>query len=157
MGLFAKSTISVLLVMSFGMVGGLITSQAIPGWYDELNFPPGVPSQWVFPVVWSILYFLIGLSAARFWHYGDEGPIKQTGWKFFVIQMALNFFWTPIFFGAHWLGVALVEITILAICIVATVIVFRRLEKIAAILLLPYLAWVCYATYITAGVWWLNR
>lgn len=152
-----KVILCVVVVNLLGGAGALITSSKIPTWYASLEKPPGVPPNWIFGPVWTTLYTMIGISIARYWHFVQSGEEKNQGWLWMVIQMVLNLAWTPIFFGANWLGVALIVIVGMIVTIAGTIRKFYPQEKIAAFLLVPYLTWVCYATYLNTGYWWLNR
>lgn len=152
-----KLVLSVVLVMVLGATGGLITAGAIPGWYAKLEKPAGTPPNAVFGPVWTVLYLMIGISLARVWHFAPPGERKDTALMRFAGQMLLNLSWTPLFFGAQLLAVALVVILALGTAILLTILAFKPLDRVAAWLLMPYLAWVSYATYLNAGFFWLNR
>lgn len=154
---FLKSIACVLVVLVLGAAGGFLTAASIPGWYAGLAKPPGTPPNAVFGPVWSVLYLMMGLSFARIWHLATPGPAKRRALLLFAAQLILNLAWTPLFFGAHLLGTSLVEIVALWILILLTLTSFRRLDAVAGWMLLPYLLWVGYATYLNAGFWWLNR
>ena len=140
-----------------GGIGGFVTSGSIGDWYQYLNKPPGNPPNWLFGPVWGVLYAMIGLSFAIVWHRGFDGPEGRRALVLFVLQVALNFVWTPVFFGLHQMLVALVIILLLWGAILATILAFAKRSKVAAYLLTPYLLWVTYASYLNAGYWWLNR
>ncbi len=137
-------------------------SASIPGvvwmpgdWYAGLNKPSWNPPNWVFGPVWTTLYLLMGVSAWRVWRRTDftqgRGAI---GW--FLAQLALNATWTPVFFGLHEPGWALLVIVALCLAIVATMRAFRRHDRPAAALLIPYLAWVGFAAFLNGALWRLN-
>ncbi|MDF1850687.1 MAG: tryptophan-rich sensory protein [Verrucomicrobiales bacterium] len=156
MKLWLKILICVFVINLLGGLGAFVTSSQIETWYRELEKPPGVPPNWVFGPVWTTLYALIGVSLALFWHFAPSGKEKQVSLGWFFFQMVLNLAWTPIFFGAHQLGLALVVIGVLLVAIVITIVRFRRLHKAAGRLMIPYSIWVGYATYLNAGYWVLN-
>lgn len=157
MPLWLRILLSVVVVEILGNASGLITLGAIGGWYETLTRPPGTPPNAVFGPVWSILYAMIGVSLALLWHRAPAGPEKNAALIRFAIQFALNLAWTPLFFGAHQLGLALLVILALLIAIAETIRRFLPLDRLAGGLLLPYLLWVAYAGYLNAGFWWLNR
>ena len=157
MPLWAKIILSILVVEILGGLGGFITASSIGSWYAALERPPGVPPNAVFGPVWSVLYALMGISFALIWHRAPSGPTKRHALAAFFIQLLLNLAWTPVFFGAHQLAAALVVIVLLILAIVVTIVRFRPLDRLAAGLLVPYLLWVCYATYLNAGFAVLNR
>ncbi len=127
-----------------------------PGeWYAALRKPSWNPPGWVFGPVWSALYTMMGVSAWLVWRRGgfaaQRGPLML-----FLVQLGLNAAWTPLFFGWRRPGVALVEIILLWLTIGATILAFRRVSRPAAWLLVPYLAWVGFATVLNGTLWRLN-
>lgn len=156
MKLWLKILICVVGINLLGGLGAILTSGQIEGWYRDLEKPPGVPPNWVFGPVWTTLYAMIGVSLGLFWHRVPSGKEKAFPLGWFAFQMVLNLAWTPVFFGAHQLGWALVVIVVLLLAIVVTIVKFRRLEKLSGRLLIPYSIWVGYATYLNAGYWVLN-
>jgi benzodiazapine receptor len=157
MPLWVKIVLSVVVVEILGGLGGFITASSIGSWYAALERPPGTPSNAVFGPVWTVLYALLGIAFALIWHRAPAGPAKRRALTAFFIQFALNLAWTPVFFGAHQLAAALGVIVLLIIAIGITIVRFRPLDRVAAGLLVPYLLWVCYATYLNAGFVVLNR
>jgi benzodiazapine receptor len=128
-----------------------ISSQ--PGaWYAALNKPWWNPPAWIFGPAWTTLYLAMATAAWLVW--------KRDGWRrpllLYFIQLLLNAAWTPLFFGAHQLGWALVEIMTLWIAILLTLLDFRRVDKTASGLLVPYLAWVTFAATLNFALWRLN-
>ncbi len=126
---------------------------SMPGaWYAALNKPEWNPPPWIFGPVWTLLYLVMALAAWLVW--------KRDGWqralKLYFIQLALNAAWTPIFFGAHELGWALVEITLLWSAILLTMFSFFRISRAAGWMLVPYLTWVTFATFLNFTLWRMN-
>lgn len=152
----AKITLSVFIMIFIGGLGGIVTASSIASWYSTLNKPPGTPPNWVFGPVWTTLYLLIGIAFALIWHQHPAQLGKTRLTFFFVLQLLLNLAWTPIFFGAQQITAALVVILLLWIFIALTIREFSRFSKPAAYLLIPYLLWVSYATYLNAGYAFLN-
>lgn len=157
MPFWVKVLICVLVIPALGAVGGIVTSSNIAGWYEGLQKPAGTPPNWVFGPVWTLLYVLIGISLALIWDRAPSGPTKNQALVIFAVQMVLNLVWTPVFFGAHLVLAALVIIALLWFAILMTILAFRKLNRTAAWLLVPYLIWVSYASYLNAGILWLNR
>lgn len=157
MPFWIKVLISVVVVEALGGIGAAVTSGQIADWYAGLRRPPGTPPNWLFGPVWITLYAMIGLSFAIIWHHAAPGRLKQVALLCFAIQMLLNIAWTPVFFGWHRMLVALLIIVALWVAIVVTILLFRKLRLSAALLLVPYLIWVSYATYLNAGYWLFNR
>lgn len=145
------------LVISFaaGAIGTLATIPNIPTWYTALAKPPFLPPNAVFAPVWALLYTLMGIALAIvILRRSAEPKRKAYGW--FAVQLVLNALWSLVFFGLHmpWLGV--IVIAALIIAIIMTMREFSRTYQPAVWLLAPYLAWVCFATYLTIGVAVLN-
>lgn len=143
-----------LLTFAVSAVATRVTLPQIPGWYADLVKPSFTPPNWVFGPVWTTLYILIATAAWLVWRTGD--PAR--GWALVAwgVQLVLNLGWSLLFFGAHRPGLALVDVVFLLLAIAATMLLFAPLSRLAALLLAPYLAWVAYATAITAAVWRLN-
>ena len=127
-----------------------------PGdWYASLQKPPWNPPSWVFGPVWTALYLMMAVAAWRVWR---AGGFKRQGRAlgFYLLQLALNALWTPLFFGAHQMGAAFICIVLLWLAIAATVYSFWKADRPAALLLAPYLAWVSFATVLNFTLWRLN-
>lgn len=139
-----------------GGVSGALTAHAIPTWYAGLVKPSFNPPNWVFGPVWTTLYILMGVAAWIVW-LQPHSATRQIALGCFVTQLALNFFWSLIFFRWHMLGGALVEILLLWLAILATLLFFWQVRTLAGALLLPYLAWVSFASVLNAAIWKLNR
>jgi benzodiazapine receptor len=126
-----------------------------PGdWYKQLDKPRWRPPDWLFAPVWTVLYALIGLSGWLVWL---EAGIAALPLSVYAIQLLLNAAWTPIFFGLHRPGLAAVEIMALWAAILATILMFHPVNAAAALLLVPYLAWVSLAAALSLSIWWRNR
>jgi translocator protein len=137
------------------LVGGAdaaLVTRAIPTWYASLTVPPGTPPNWVFPIVWTALYVMIGVAGWLIWRRsGAARPVRLWGW-----QLAANALWTPAFFGLHNLPLGFAILLVLLVLIGMTMHSFARLNRAAGWLMVPYLAWTCFAAYLNAGFWWLN-
>jgi benzodiazapine receptor len=144
--------------MIVGYLSGMVTRDSIVTWYPTLVKPIFNPPNWVFAPVWSLLYVMMGVSGGLIWTKleNDEVAVKAA-FKLFVGQLALNAFWSYLFFGLHNPLLALIEILLLSLLIYETYTKFKVIDKLASILLLPYLAWVSFATILNASIWWLNR
>ena len=156
MKLWLKILLCILVVNLLGGAGAFFTMYSLKDWYPSLAKPPVVPPNSVFGPVWTVLYAMMGTSFALVWHRVPSGPSKRAALRTFLAQFLLNLAWTPLFFGAHLTGVALVVIVALWIMILLTILKFRPLDRLAALLLVPYLIWVSYATYLNAGYLVLN-
>jgi benzodiazapine receptor len=139
-----------------GVLGGLVTAPAIPTWYAELAKPAWTPPGWVFGPVWTALYALMGMAAARVWTRHRRLRSGRVSLAAFIVQLVLNAAWSFLFFGLHSPGLGLVDIVALWITIVAVLAWWWNLERPSALLLAPYLAWVSFAAALNAAVWRLN-
>lgn len=157
MALWIKIVLSVLGIQVLGGVSAMITADQIPGWYAGLQRPPGTPPNAIFGPVWITLYAMMGVAFALVWHRAEPGAAKRKALGVFGFQLFLNMAWTPIFFGWHQMLVALMVIVVLWFAIAWTIRLFWGVLPLAGALLLPYLLWVSYATYLNAGYWGLNR
>jgi len=148
--------IAVVATEAVGGASALAAGGDFRSYFDALRRPPLTPPPAAFGPAWSTLYLLMGIAAWLVWRRGvNEKSAAALG--LFVAQLVLNALWSIIFFGSHKLGWALLEIALLWMMILATIIAFWRVRPLAAALLLPYLAWVSFATYLNAGIWRLNR
>jgi tryptophan-rich sensory protein len=128
----------------------------MPGaWYAALNKPAWNPPGWVFGPVWSALYAAIAVAAWLVWKRGGFAAQRRALVPF-LVQLALNAAWTPLFFGLQRPGLAFTEILLLLLAIVWTITAFRAVHRAAAVLLLPYLAWVSFAAFLNFTLWRLN-
>jgi len=139
-----------------GVVGSLFTFNAISGWYSTLQKPTLNPPSWVFAPVWTMLYAFMGISAFLIYQKGWKRKEVKRALGVFGIQLFLNAIWSIIFFGLHRPGFALMDIVLLWIAILITIIAFAKIFKPAAWLLLPYLVWVSFATYLNFAIFYLN-
>jgi benzodiazapine receptor len=142
-----------ILTLGVGAAASLFTAPEIPTWYAGLAHPAIAPPNWLFAPVWTALYVLMGFAAWRVW--------KKTGLKSpemiaFAVQLILNFAWSALFFGLHRIGAALMELAVLDLAILVTAILFARRDRIAGLLLLPYLAWSLFASVLNHAFWQLN-
>jgi translocator protein len=136
-------------------IGSLFTTPTLSGWYAELAKPALNPPSWVFGPVWTVLYVLMAISLYLFWTTKPAQP-KGLGLTLFAIQLALNAMWSAVFFGLQQPGAALGVILILWLSILITMIVFWRQKPLAGALLIPYLLWVSFASYLNLGIAVLN-
>lgn len=151
---WSKLIFSIILAQSAGWVGAIFTVSAIPTWYALLNKPSFSPPNWVFGPVWTILYILIGVSLYIIWVEHN----KKTFWmmKLFLFHLFLNAIWSPIFFGAKNLGLAFFVILVMDITLVLIIKNFYKINKIAALILIPYLLWISFASLLNFSIWKLN-
>ncbi len=139
-----------------GVVGALTTTTGSSPWYQTLAKPSFQPPGWVFGPVWTLLYTLMGIAAWRVWRRGRDSPGVHLAVVLFGIQLALNAAWSPIFFGAHAITLALVVLLLLSAAVLATLVAFVRIDRPAGWMLAPYLAWVTFASILNAAIVNLN-
>jgi translocator protein len=144
------------LCLGVGFVSGSVTYPEIPTWYASLVKPSWTPPNWAFPLVWNILYTMMGFSLWLLWDRGGQVAATRTAIILFVVQLMLNAAWSPVFFALHQTQAALAIIVLMAIAIAASIVSAWRSQRVAAWLLIPYLAWVLYATSLNAGIVALN-
>ena len=142
--------LSLLLFLVLVVGGGLLIGAVVtPGeWYAGLAKPAFNPPGWVFGPAWTILYVLVAVAGWRIWRRDRGGAAMKLWWA----QLALNFLWTPVFFGMHQIGLALLVVLLLLATIVAFIAVARRTDRAAAWLFAPYAAWVAFATLLNASI-----
>lgn len=153
---WTKLAICIVLCESTGIVGSLATFSAIPTWYAALSKPSFAPPNWLFGPVWTLLYAMMGIALYVVWQKGLEKTDVKKGMAFFGVQLVLNVVWSLLFFGLHSPGLALLDIVLLAATIAATAVQFKKVSSPAALLLVPYLAWVIFATALNFAIWQLN-
>lgn len=145
----------VALCLGIGALGGAVTAASVKTWYPTLVKPSFNPPNEVFGPVWSVLYVMMGTAAWRVWRTTDwdtaRGPLTL-----FALQLAINLGWSVVFFGLERIGPAVAVIVVLELVGVATALVFRPIDRLAALLLLPYILWVTFATVLNIAIWRLN-
>lgn len=152
-----KFFLSVILCEMVGLLSTPFTIQAIPTWYIHLNKPFFSPPNWVFGPVWTILYFLMGLSLYLIWIKKVKIKKQKTlALRYFWIQLLLNFSWSILFFGLHSPLLGLIDIVLLWMMIFMTIKAFLPISKNAAYFLIPYLLWVTFASLLNLAIAILN-
>ena len=146
----------ILLTVLTGALAGLLTRDATQIYNETIVKPPLSPPAVLFPVVWSILYVLMGVSAARV-SLTPRTDDRFNGLRVYLVQLAFNFLWSILFFTFQAFGFAFVWLLVLWGLILAMILLFRRTDKAASLLQIPYLLWVTFAGYLNLGVWLLNR
>lgn len=145
--------ISVLAALAVGGLSAWLTRGNM-NIYDEIRIPPLSPPMWVFPVVWSILYILMGISSAVVFNSKDLR--KGGALRVYALQLIVNFFWSIIFFNMRAFGFASIWLLLLIALVIAMIAMFAKINKKAAYMQLPYLAWLLFALYLTAAIYFLN-
>ena len=161
------------LCLLVALADAAVTQPGMRSWYPSLRHPPGTPPGWVFPVVWIPLYVAMAVAAWCVWRWTPpEGRPDRAAWTgtrrsgglllrrrgllLWGWQLAVNALWTPVLFGLHRPPAALGLILMLGLLVALTLRDFGRIDRRAALLMAPYLAWVCYAAWLNAGIAWLN-
>lgn len=145
-----------LLVAVIGSVGGAVTGPAIPAWYAGLEKPAWTPPNQVFPIAWTLLYIMMAVALWRLWDKAPASGSRTLSLGLFLGQLALNAVWSPVFFGLRAIEAGLFIIVALVAVLALAVWAAFRVDRLAGWLLVPYLAWVCYATTLNAGIAALN-
>lgn len=143
------------LCYAAGALGSLFTIQAVPTWYAGLVKPSWNPPAWVFGPAWTLLYIMMSVAAWMIWRR-EHSAARSRALHWFMLQLLLNAMWSPVFFGCHSPLAGLVIIVALWLAIVVTLVLFWRQSSPAAAWLVPYLAWVSFATALNFAVWKLN-
>ena len=146
----------IVLAEAVGGLSGWLTRTGTEVYNQTVTQPPLSPPPLVFPIVWGILYALMGISAARI-SLSESSPQRSRGLNLFVVQLIVNFFWSPIFFNAQAFGFAFIWLLLLWALVLAMILTFREIDPLAAWLQIPYLIWLTFAAYLNLGVWYLNR
>ena len=146
----------ILLTEAVGALSGWLTKAATNSYTDTIVQPPLSPPAIAFPIVWGILFALMGIGAARIYLTPASGARSRSLLLFFL-QLLFNFFWSIIFFNFQAFGFAFIWLVILWILILLMILSFRKVDKLAAWLQIPYLLWVTFAVYLNLGVWLLNK
>lgn len=153
---FPKLALSLFLPFLAAAIGSYATFPAIPTWYATLEKPFFSPPNWLFGPVWTILYLLMGIALYLVWSAPDTKSLKRRGITLFFAQLVLNTCWSIVFFGLQSPLFALIVIIALWILILLTLKSFLKVSKVAGWLLVPYLAWVSFATLLNAAIVYLN-
>ncbi len=145
--------VSLLLVIIAGAFGGVFTGGA---WYAALAKPFLTPPPWLFGPVWTVLYLFMALAAWRIWLRRARDPRARGALWLYAAQLVANAAWSPVFFGLHATLFAFVLLAVLVALVVAALVAFLRIDREAALLLVPYFLWLLLALYLNAGIAWLN-
>lgn len=152
-----KLVVSIVVCELVGAISIPFTITSITTWYAFLHKPPFSPPNWIFGPVWTILYFLMGVSAFLIWKKGFEDKKVKKALLYFLIQLFFNFLWSVLFFGLHSPVLGLIDIILLLISIMLAISTFYKISKVASYLLTPYILWVSFATALNFAIVILNR
>jgi len=144
-----------LLNFAVSAIGGWVTATSVGGWYQTLEKPPFNPPDWIFAPVWTTLYIFIAVAGWRVWRKTGIAGAPRAFSRYFL-QLTLNLAWSFLFFGAQNPGAAFIEVVVFLVAILMTMVQFARIDRVAAALFVPYVAWVSFATYLNGMIWLLN-
>ena len=150
-----KFLISIAIPLSFGGISALIV-HGNTDIYSKINQPPLAPPSWMFPVGWTVLYLLMGISLYIIWNTRADSGKKQLAFLLFGIQLFLNLIWSPIFFGLQLFLPALIVLVFTWIFTAAMIVGFYSISKPAALLQIPYIIWLTFAGYLNFAIYLLN-
>lgn len=153
---FVPFIICLIIPLSIGALGGFFTMEAVKTWYTTLNKPSFNPPNYLFGPVWSTLYAIMGIASYLIWKRRNVTKNYTLAASVYFIQLVLNLMWSFIFFYQQQIGLALIEIIILLVAIIANSILFYRINKLAGLLYIPYIMWVSFATVLTYSIYMLN-
>ena len=146
--------VSLLIVFGIASLGSFLTNLSVNTWYPSLAKPSWTPSGATIGTVWTILYTLMGIAAWIVWRRG--AGLRQRPLAIYAVQLLLNAGWSALFFGLRSPGLALMEICVLWVAILATATTFWKVSQLAAVLMVPYLIWVGFAWVLNALIWKMN-
>ncbi|PIF69417.1 TspO/MBR family protein [Flavobacterium sp. 2] len=158
MNKIVKIILALIVCLAVGYSASTVTRPSVESWYPTIVKPVFNPPNWIFIPVWTLLYIFMAIAAGLVWDKIKEQTEKvKTALLFFLIQLTLNAIWSYLFFGLKNPLLALIEIVLLWLMIYETYLKFSKINKISGYLLIPYLAWVGFATVLNASIWWLNK
>jgi benzodiazapine receptor len=147
--------LSIAITLAVGALGALATASSVSNWYAGLTKPAFNPPNGVFGPVWTTLYVLMAVAAWRVWRAGPESG-RRPALALYAVQLLLNLAWSLIFFGLRQPGLALGEVVLLLAAVLATTLVFWRVDRPAGLIMVPYAAWVSFASLLNYEIWRLN-
>lgn len=153
----SRTSLALLIALCFGIgaVAALFTAESVRTWYPTLAKPAWTPPNWLFAPVWTTLYVLIGIAG---WHVrsAPDVPWRRLAWPVWWLQLVLNGAWSPVFFGARAIAAGLMIVVVLWATIVTFIAITWRPDRTAAMLFVPYLAWVTLAAALNFAIWRMN-
>ncbi len=151
-----KLLICIAIPLLVGGIAGLLTRPGTQA-YATMVKPPLSPPAILFPIVWTILYILMGISSYLIWTKADDSPTTTRAKNLYFYQLVANFLWSFFFFSFQWYFFSFIWILLLWGLVVAMIKAFSRISKVVAYINIPYLIWLIFAAYLNLGVWRLNR
>ncbi len=152
---FSNLFISIIFAELVGLLSNIFSGNQ-KEIYSSLKLPALSPPNWAFPVVWTILYALMGIAAYLIYDSQADSISKKRALSLYGVQLLFNFLWSIVFFGFQSIGLSLMVIIILTILVLLTFIAFYKINKIAGYLFIPYLIWILFATYLNIAIFLLN-
>jgi tryptophan-rich sensory protein len=155
-GIWGKAAIAIPAIVAGGLLAGWLSNSGVEnGWYADLTRPGIQPPPWLFGPIWTTLYALMGLAVAVIW---NEPPSREraNALRLFFAQLVLNYAWSPVFFGGHYIETALVLLVVILVLALVTAKAFKNIRAVAGWLLLPYLLWLCLAVALNYETGRLN-
>lgn len=147
--------ISVIIALAVGGLSALLTKNNM-SIFEKINMPPLSPPSVVFPIVWAVLYILMGISSAIIYKNGTDREEVQSALKVYALQLAVNFFWSLIFFNMQAYLFAFIWLVLLWVLVIVMIVKFKKISPAAAWLQIPYLLWVTFAGYLSLMIYLLN-
>lgn len=144
-----------LIPLSVGAISGVISGSGIDG-FNSMVKPPLSPPSWLFPIVWTVLFILMGVASYLVLTSGEKKEDIVRALTFYGIQLFFNFFWSIIFFNLEWYLIAFIWLLVLWILIIITAVSFYNISKAAGLLMIPYILWVTFAGYLNFAIFLLN-
>ena len=151
-----RLAISLIIPIAVGLLSSFITAGDMDI-YKDIDKPPFAPNGIVFPIVWSVLYILMGISLYLVWNKPDRYADKKRALFFFGLSLFFNFIWSPIFFSLRSYMAAFVVLILLFITVIVTIVEFYKLDRIAALLQIPYIIWLLFAGYLNLAIYYMNK
>ena len=148
--------LGILLTEAVGALSGWLSKDGIKIFSASISQPPLSPPAFLFPIVWGILYALMGIGAARI-YLSPQSTERNRALNIYITQLIVNFFWSLIFFNAQAFLFAFFWLLILWILVLWMILLFHKVDPLSAKLQIPYLLWLSFAAYLNLGVWYLNR
>lgn len=148
--------IGALIALAVGGLSGLLTMGSMEIYAETVIKPPLAPPGWLFPVVWTVLYALMGIGSAMIW-LSPPSKARERGLNLYIAQLIVNFFWSLIFFNAQAFGFAALWLILLWVLVLLMILQYWKVDKLAAKLQIPYLLWLTFAAYLNIAIWILNR
>jgi benzodiazapine receptor len=153
---FVPFAICLLIALAVGAIGSLFTFESVTNWYKTINKPSFTPPDAVFGPVWTTLFILMGIASYLVWKRRKMASGYAWAASIYFLQLFFNMLWSYLFFDQHQIGLAVIEVLVFLATIIINAFLFYRINKIAGLLLIPYIIWVAFASYLTYSIFILN-